>query len=449
VEQVRRLGKYRLMSRLGSGGMAVVYRAVLDGPHGFQRPVALKRVRPELATDPTFGERFLREARLSALLRHRGVVQIHELGDEGGECFLVMELVEGHSLVTVLDRCRQRGLHMPIGVALYIASEIAAALDYVHALADDSGRSYHIVHRDISPSNVMLGREGSVKLLDFGIAKAVLSDEDNQTRTGSHSGKFRYFSPEQALGKRIDGRSDLFALGSMLYECLTLRPAFPASDQLAALEEVKQARFPVASSVREDLPPEVDEVLARLLARHAEDRFARGGEVVNQLAPLLRSFGADAALLQEWLASEPELRRPTTDSSALDRPRTARASVSLPAPRRWPIAVGLAGVAVVVAAFALHFGARATPIVTNIPVAPLAKSDEPTAHAAPTGLPAPTIELPPVQSPVAQARPPAVRVTAPGRNAPTVRKAPAPKHTNHPAEHKRSSDIHDPFQHPN
>src|SRR6266404_7003023 len=187
-EQAVRFGRYRLVEQLGSGGMAVVYRAIVDGPEGFARQVVIKRIRPELSTNPKFVKMFLSEARLSALLHHPAIVQVHELGEVGGDYFLAMEYVEGRDLASALDRSKQLGRQLSPGLACFITLELARALAYAHELRDAHG-PLGLVHRDVNPSNVMLTAYGGVKLVDFGIAKAANSSGDERTRTGTLKGK--------------------------------------------------------------------------------------------------------------------------------------------------------------------------------------------------------------------------------------------------------------------
>jgi len=213
-----RFGRFRLLDELGRGGMAVVFRAVVDGPKGFARSMVLKRILRDCAQDPAFVNMLASEARLSALLRHPNIVQVHEFGEVDGELYLAMDLVEGTDLVGLLRACRKRKLRPPPGVVCYLVAELASALAYAHSLTDEEGRRLEIVHRDVSPANVMVTSLGMVKLLDFGIAKAARHMRTEQTRTGIFKGKLSYLSPEQADGRLLDRRSDVFSLGIVFYE---------------------------------------------------------------------------------------------------------------------------------------------------------------------------------------------------------------------------------------
>ena len=293
-------GRYRLLQELGSGGMAVVWRAVIDGPEGFAREVVIKRVLPELSRSEEFVRMMVSEARLSARLRHPGIVQVHELGQVDGEYFLAMEYVEGRDLVTLAERCRERERPLPVGLACFIVREVAAALAYAHELADDEGRPLCIVHRDVSPSNVMISSAGAVKLLDFGIAKAADHFRRERTQTGVLKGKLSYLSPEQAEGEDLDARSDLFALGIVLHECLTNRRLFAGGDELKTLRLVREAKVAPASESRSEVPPELDAVVMKMLAKRREDRYASGHEIVAALAPLVHRFEGSATRLKAF-----------------------------------------------------------------------------------------------------------------------------------------------------
>ncbi len=209
--QGRPFGRYRLIERIGAGGMAIVYRAIADGPEGFARSFVIKRLLPELSRDPNFARMIVSEARLSALLQHPNIVQVFELGQVGDESYIAMEYVDGIDLVMLIKACLKKQAPLPVAAACYIVSEVATALAYAHELCDDGGQSLGIVHRDVTPSNIMVTMTGGVKLLDFGIAKAASAVQEERTRTGSLKGKISYLSPEQAEGYKVDRRSDIFA----------------------------------------------------------------------------------------------------------------------------------------------------------------------------------------------------------------------------------------------
>jgi serine/threonine protein kinase len=337
-------GRYRLRERLGVGGMAVVYRASIEGPEGFSRFVVVKRMLPTLSRDPNFARMMVSEARLSALLHHPAIVQVQDFGEVSGEYFIAMELVDGYDLLTVLNHCARKNQFLPIGVAVHVCHEIASALAYAHALTDDAGKPLQIVHRDVSPSNIMVAKLGQVKLLDFGIAKAASSVRDEQTRTGTLKGKISYMSPEQAEGDNVDHRADLFALGIVLWESLTRQRLFRGEDDLRTLRLVREAKIDPPSSLRPEVDAELDAVVLKMLARRFEDRFASADEVAAALAIHCRRWEADARTLKQFLDAEGplEARSATGDSAvapiaaAAERPTEVEGKAVEPAPRAAP-----------------------------------------------------------------------------------------------------------------
>ncbi|HZS38569.1 MAG TPA: protein kinase [Polyangia bacterium] len=331
--QATRFGRYRLLEQLGAGGMAVVHRAIVDGPEGFQRTVVVKRILPELSKNPKFVKMFLAEARLCALLHHPTIVQVNDLGEVDGDYFLAMEFVDGVDLSSLLRHAFDLRRPMPPGVACYIAAEIASALAYAHALTDDAGRPLAIVHRDVSPSNIRVTPLGGLKLLDFGIARAAGHLRDERTLTGTLKGKISYMSPEQADGQPVDRRTDVFALGIVLYECLTLERLFRGEDDFETLRLVREAKVWPPSSVRPDLDADVDAVVARMLARTPEARYQSCDEVAQALEPIVRRLDGDAAALRRYLQelgpiaarAEPPSQA-TTPAKASATPRTVTRS---------------------------------------------------------------------------------------------------------------------------
>jgi serine/threonine protein kinase len=295
------LGRYRLVERLGAGGMAVVYKAIVEGPKGFSRPFVIKRILPSFSRDESFVNMLLTEARLSAMLRHPGIVQVHELGEADGEYYLAMEYVEGWDLSTLLRKAAQARKPIPPTVATYIMGELLAALAYAHSLCDEQGRPLEIVHRDVSPSNVMLTPAGAVKLLDFGIAKAASHGRDERTRTGTLKGKLSYLAPEQAEGLFVDRRSDIFALGIVFYEMLTMRRLFRGDDDFQTLRLVREAKVEAPSKIREQVPPQLDEVVLQMLARDAEIRYQTCDAALEALRPILHQIHGDSGSLKRYL----------------------------------------------------------------------------------------------------------------------------------------------------
>ncbi len=214
----RQFGRYLLQQRLGRGGMAEVFRATVDGPGGFSRPVAIKRILPEYSQDEWFTRMIADEARIVSRLAHPNIVQILDAGEVDGSWYIAFELVDGTDLFQLLQRIYSRGQALPQAYACHIAAEVAAGLDHAHSRRDEHGQPLGIVHRDVSPQNVLLSWLGEVKLGDFGIARA--RQRTSETQAGTIKGKIYYMSPEQARGETVDHRSDLFAVGILLYETL-------------------------------------------------------------------------------------------------------------------------------------------------------------------------------------------------------------------------------------
>ncbi len=306
-------GRYRFLDRLGTGGMAEVFRAVEEGPHGFTREVAIKRILPEFAFHPEFISMLVSEARVSARLQHPVIVQVLEFGQIEEAYYLALELVEGWNLRQLLALTQTAAHQLPAGVACYIVGQLAGGLAYAHARTDIEGRPLHIVHRDVSPSNIMLAPSGAVKLLDFGIAKAADFVRDEQTRTGMLKGKLSYMSPEQAASLPLDQRSDIFSLGIVFYEMLVGGRLFKADTDRETIERVKRAVVRPPSQQVKGMPRELDSVLLKMLAPAPADRYRDCGEVVAALAPITQRLEGSAAALAHFLA---ELGAPSVDSTA-------------------------------------------------------------------------------------------------------------------------------------
>jgi serine/threonine protein kinase len=281
-------GNYRLIERLAHGGMAEVFLARQQGPQGFDRRVAIKRILPHLADSPDFLRMFLEEARLAASLTHANVVHIYELGKVGDHYFLAMEYIDGVHAGSMIERGGRERL--PVALVARIGADACAGLNYVHNAVDSSGRPLHLVHRDISPPNLMISYDGVVKLMDFGIAKAVGQVE--QTRPGIVKGKFAYMSPEQTTGETLDGRSDVFSLSLVMWELLAGRVALPRTDPVEAMTMIRDGKLPPLEQARPDVPPALAAVLKQGLQVHREHR------------PSAADLGA---ALEGFIKSSPEL----------------------------------------------------------------------------------------------------------------------------------------------
>jgi serine/threonine protein kinase len=285
----QRFGRYVLIEMIGKGGMAEVYRAVAHGLEGFQRVFVIKRILKDKSTSPEFVEMFVNEARISALLNHPNIVQIYDFGQIEGSYFLAMEHVRGKDLLSVLRQLRATGKHMSAEVAAYIAQQVALGLDYAHTLSH-AGKNLKIVHRDVSPSNVMLLRAGGVKLLDFGIAKAAMEIKtENETQAGLVKGKLSYVSPEQIKGAgNIDGRSDVFALGVVLWESLTGRRLFFDRNDFQTMRNVVERPVPPPSTQRADVPAALDFIVLRALERDPTRRYPDARTMADELEAVLQ-----------------------------------------------------------------------------------------------------------------------------------------------------------------
>jgi serine/threonine-protein kinase len=266
-----RIGRYQLIRLLAAGGMGEVFLAHAAGPAGFSKTVVIKRILRHLAADSAFVEMFLNEARLAALLTHPNIVQIFELGEESGTYFLVMEYVHGLSLHALTQRLRAAGAQLSPGLAAYICSQALQGIHHAHQLHDASGKPMHIVHRDVTPDNLLVGYDGTVKVADFGIAKA--SDSLPTTAAGMLKGKFAYLSPEQIQNVPVDGRADVFSMGVVLYKLLTGHLPFGAAPDAAVLHAILHNSAPDVRSTVPDVAPELAEVVQRALAKEPSDRY--------------------------------------------------------------------------------------------------------------------------------------------------------------------------------
>ncbi|WP_053231724.1 serine/threonine protein kinase [Sandaracinus amylolyticus] len=287
--RARTLGPYRIERRLATGGMAEVFVAQRLGPHGFQKRVALKCILPQHARDPDFVAMFIDEARLAAQLEHPSIVQVFDFGEADGALFLAMEFVDGTNVNRLLRAVAANREVVPISAALHIAAEAARALAYAHHLCDESGKPLTIVHRDVSPANLLLTKRGHVKVADFGIARCAQSD--HRTDDGHVRGKLGYMSPEQVSGLDIDGRSDVFTLGTVLAEMLIGEPLFGSGTDLDVLLRIRNADLGVLDRKGRAVPQDVRAVLCAALARHPDDR-PEAGALAEALEDLMRRRGS-------------------------------------------------------------------------------------------------------------------------------------------------------------
>ena len=265
-------GKYYLLERINVGGMAEVFKAKTFGVEGFERLLAVKRILPNIAEDEEFITMFIDEAKIAVQLQHANIAQIFDLGKVDESFFIALEYVNGRDLRSIFDRMRNKAESLPIAMACYVIMQVCEGLDYAHNKRDAQGRELHLVHRDISPQNVLIGYEGECKLIDFGIAKA--AGKASKTQAGILKGKFGYMSPEQVRGLPIDRRSDIFAVGIVLYELLTGERLFIGESDFSTLEKVRNVEIQPPSSYNKKIPQELERVVLKALARDPDDRYA-------------------------------------------------------------------------------------------------------------------------------------------------------------------------------
>ncbi|MEW5851663.1 MAG: serine/threonine-protein kinase, partial [Myxococcota bacterium] len=285
---VQQFGKYALVNRLAVGGMAEVFRAKLLGEAGFERMVALKRILPNFSSDQDFITMFIDEARIAGRLTHGNIVQTIELGRYDDTYYIAMELVEGMDLSALIAACKQRGLKPSVELACFVTAEACRGLAYAHEARDENGNPLGIIHRDISPQNILLSVNGDVKISDFGIAKAL--DRVGNTSAGVIKGKGGYMPPEQFDGEAIDHRADLYALGVVFYELLTFEHLhnFPVTHDFG--EKLRRAPPPVVSQVNPDCGPALDAILQRCVAPDPKDRYPDAGTLERQIMRYLHGY---------------------------------------------------------------------------------------------------------------------------------------------------------------
>lgn len=345
------LGEYRLHEKLGQGGMAMVYRGERSGEAGFRKKVALKRMLPQYRRDPSLLERFAAEARTNARLDHPNLVAVVDFGIEP-EPFLVMEFVEGVTLALLLQQLVEKRQHLEIAAALFIGAEAAAGLDHAHRKRDEQGNPLGIVHRDVSPQNVLLSNEGAVKVSDFGLVKA--ADNVVQTGSGVPIGKMSYMAPEQADHRDVDARADVFSLGIVVWEMLTMRTLMPPNDPMTAAQMLEACKFPPPSTYNPKVPAEVDAIVMRCLTKDATIRTPTAQALGMQLREMLHEvapgYGRDQlARLVSWTFPERGWEMDAPDATArqpsaqerMSMPQVPRASMPHPPPAPQPHAAAV------------------------------------------------------------------------------------------------------------
>lgn len=322
--------RYKITDRIDTGGMAEVFRGIAESTvGGLKRNVAIKRILPSLTKNKKFVSMFLDEARLSLHLQHANIVQVTDIGAadmgaQGAAYFLVMEYVDGANLKTLLEYLRKVGQRMPISHTLYIMMEVCKALSYAHDLLDpETGRPLGIVHRDISPPNILISRRGEVKLADFGLAKAASQIES--TDPGVVKGKFSYLSPEAAQGEEVDQRADIFAVGILLYELFTGRRLYEGETDYQTVELIRAAQVPAISPQNQEVDGELEDIVRKALARDPTHRYQRADDLGDAMAQYLFSKGQRLKVtsrdLENLIArclSERRVRTESTATSLID-----------------------------------------------------------------------------------------------------------------------------------
>lgn len=289
MKQGQQQQRYRVLERLAAGGMAEVYLAESAGIEGFKKRVAIKRVLPHLSEKKRFIAMFLDEARLSANLTHSNVAQVFDIGVGESSYFIVMEYVDGSDLKAIIEYLRKTKRTLPVEVAVYIGEKICEGLAYAHEARGGDGQPLRVVHRDVSPANVLVTKWGEVKIVDFGLAKATSQLEKSEP--GIVKGKFGYLSPEATRAEEVDARTDIFAVGIILWEMLAGRRLFLGESDYQTIKHVQDALVPPLGPLNKDVPPELEKIISRALARDADKRYQTARELGRALTALLFKMG--------------------------------------------------------------------------------------------------------------------------------------------------------------
>ncbi len=284
----RQFGPYRLVQQIAVGGMAEIHLAKTSGIAGFEKYVALKMIHPNFSQDEQFIQMLIDEAKITVQLQHVNIAQTFDLGRVGDTYYITMEYVDGADLYKLLRRASERGVPTPVNVAAYVGKEMATGLDYAHRKRDMSGRALRIVHRDVSPQNVLISHAGEVKLVNFGIAKATM--RVRQTAVGVIKGKYYYMSPEQAWGDPLDHRSDIFSCAIVLYEMLTGQMLYLEEDLHRLLDMVRKANIAPPTTLRRDIPPQLERIVMHALSKRPDDRYQTAGDLATDLERFLHAY---------------------------------------------------------------------------------------------------------------------------------------------------------------
>lgn len=305
----QQLGRYLLLHKLATGGMAELFLAKTSGIEGFEKIVVLKRILPHLRDNATFISMFLDEARVAANLEHPNIVNVYDIGKVEDDYFFTMAYLHGEDLTAVLHRCAERRRGLPMELALHIVLGVCAGLHYAHEQVGLDGHPLDIVHRDVSTTNVMLTYDGGIKLLDFGIAKA--TTQSQMTKVGVRKGKASYMSPEQCRAEPLDRRSDVFAIGILLWELTTMRGLYRGNDELVVMNMIVNNEAPLPSSVLPGYPPELEAIVVKALARDRQQRYPTARALAEDLEAFVREYGlgtsgrAITALMKDLFGERP------------------------------------------------------------------------------------------------------------------------------------------------
>ena len=289
IYMVRQFGKFQLLKKIATGGMAEIHIAKQRGMEGFEKIVVIKMILPHLANNADFVNMFLDEARIAARLTHPNIVQIYDLGRAAGTYFIAMEYVQGENLRTIAKAARKRGGPVPLEHTVKVASQACEGLHYAHMKTDTSGNPLHIVHRDVSPQNILVSFEGMIKLVDFGIAKAVT--QYAETKAGILKGKYSYMSPEQCKGRQIDNRSDVFSMGIVLWELATGVRLYKKSSELMILKEITEGKVTPPREINQQIPAELEAIILKALEKHPDNRFQDGQQMHLALEEFMKNRG--------------------------------------------------------------------------------------------------------------------------------------------------------------
>ena len=314
-------GGYTLKRKIAAGGMAEVYLATRTSIEGFEKQVAIKRILEHLTDEANFRTMFLDEARLAAKLNHPNIVQIFDMGEANNRLFLAMEFIDGQSLARILKQCGAHDVRFPLEIAVHVVSELCLGLDYAHEFVDQDGRHLNIVHRDISPQNIMASQDGSIKIVDFGIAKA--ASNLNRSKAISIKGKVKYMSPEQVLGKEaLDRRSDIYSTGIVLFEMLTGHVPHMSLNELALMEEIVTQQAPDPREFSPEIPEELALIVNKVLQRDRVQRYPNGRELRAEFTRFLgnQNLLADAYALKDFLQDLAKPGGPTAREAPSDTP---------------------------------------------------------------------------------------------------------------------------------